>query len=301
MSRAINTRPQKSFAVNAEKYRDVPCDLSIGLPISYIGPKIDAEILAIVYREVGKFKGVHLPRPGAAVAKQLDFRIDDLVSAGHLAVVNARDSYDPTRGASFPTWVTTLVRQAIRKPRRRDPLAGDFEVASLEAPIDDEDEFRLDGIRAPKKAHAPGGLSWHVWRRLQDLMPPKDFDVLIFRYVGYTRDEIGNRLGVSAERVRQIEVAAGTTAAALIRNDSVARRAFLASWLCADAIAAVREAQRSYRRANQAKLWKWRDEQKFQREWEAAGRYPVKVRLYSAAAIAMLAAKELGVSCDPAV
>ncbi len=58
------------------------------------------------------------------VASGLPNQVDreDLISAGMIGLIKAVDRYDPNRGASFPTYATTLMRGSILDElRRMDP------------------------------------------------------------------------------------------------------------------------------------------------------------------------------------
>ena len=49
-------------------------------------------------------------------------------------------------------------------------------------------------------------ISEAAWRCLQRLMPPREFDVLASRCVGFTRGKIAKRLSISVERVRSVQL-----------------------------------------------------------------------------------------------
>lgn len=90
----------------------------------------------------------------AAVAAQYrrhapaDVGVEDLMQAGRLAAMRAAQTYDPSRGAAFSTYVVMPVRSACRQLCSRNR-----ERAVLNAPLkDDGDTTMLDTIPAAEDA-----------------------------------------------------------------------------------------------------------------------------------------------------
>jgi len=113
------------------------------------------------------------------------------------------------------------VEQMLRVARR--PL-------SLEMPTDDEEESTLgdfiedEGAVSPPEAVSDAMLRDMIREILQDL-PPREVRILQLRYglvdgETYTLEEVGKKLGVTRERVRQIEA----QALSRLRHPSRARR-----------------------------------------------------------------------------
>ncbi len=86
---------------------------------------------------------------------------------------------------------------------------------SLQSPLGDDEDTALGDLIADNAAPSPvdraiaGGLQTHV-RDMLDILTPREAEVLAMRYgIGSDRErtlnEIGERFGVSRERVRQIE------------------------------------------------------------------------------------------------
>ena len=180
-------------------------------------PIIDAELLKIVHYEVRQFTG-RCPLRKSEGGKQGAI-VDDLVSAGNEALMRAVEHFDPSRRVKFKTFASACVRNAIRRaarPRRSDLMG--HEPVSLDAPVNIDDELSdHHEVIADETVDHDFQISEAAWRCLQRLMPPREFDVLLSRWSGDKHREIAQRLGVSKERTRQIEVRALQRAADLYR------------------------------------------------------------------------------------
>jgi hypothetical protein len=138
---------------------------------------------------------------------------DDLRNAGQLGLVKASRKYDPARGAFGPYakfWIKGEITTLFKRIKADEPTV------SLGA-IDESTAAPVD----PPKADLAG-------------LSPREGDIVDARRAGETLRAIGLELGLSAERVRQIEARAtnklrtgkGKVARACIR-DLIKRRGYL--------------------------------------------------------------------------
>ena len=98
---------------------------------------------------------------------------DDLVQEGLLGLWSAVKSFDPQRGASFSTFASQCVGQAMQLPDRDDPEAAFIEKESQQ-------------LRS---------------RKMQRLLSPREWAVLERYLKGESYQEISEHLGISAKAV----------------------------------------------------------------------------------------------------
>lgn len=163
-----------------------------------------------------------------AVAKKFanrGARLDDLVQEGNVGLMKAIEHFDPKKNVRFATYAVWWIRAYITrylKDNRSQVRGGEHERLtmsdfSLDTPLDDEtDTTYLDRIEdhAPTPDRSFLDLErdeevslalQRVRRRLGDL----GWDILQERLTQdkpRTLEELGERWGVSRERVRQVEL-----------------------------------------------------------------------------------------------
>jgi RNA polymerase primary sigma factor len=163
-----------------------------------------------------------------AVAKKFSnrgARLDDLVQEGNVGLMKAIEHFDPKKNVRFATYAVWWIRAYITrylKDNRSHVCGGEHERASmsdfsLDTPLDDESETTyLDRIEDAAPTPDSSFLSLErdeevskalqrVRRRLGDL----GWDILQERLTQdkpRTLEELGERWGVSRERVRQVEL-----------------------------------------------------------------------------------------------
>lgn len=146
--------------------------------------------------------------------------LDDLINAGYLALVRAVESYDPSAGGAFITWLTYHLKTAfcdtfgIRTEKgRRDPLNN---AASLDAPVnaDDPDSATLGDITPGNGESAFDDIMECDYQRAMreaidavlSELPPREADTIRRRYFkGETLGSIAKDRGVSTNAVSQSE------------------------------------------------------------------------------------------------
>ena len=138
---------------------------------------------------------------------------DDLRQEACVALLKAATKFDPTReDANWPAFASRQIRWALlafmskqAEHRRRYPEA---------RPIVDEDGTETQAVDLvpvdpdPRQDPARAAVAARA-RAAVAALPPRECRVVGLRYLssgGYTLEAIGGRLGVTRERVRQIEV-----------------------------------------------------------------------------------------------
>jgi RNA polymerase primary sigma factor len=170
--------------------------------------RLQSEALAIKHRIVETYLRLVVSIAKAHVGAGYD--LSDCVSDGNLALVQAVEGFDFSRGNRFSTYATWAIRNGVAENKRkfirsrRQPFA--LYEASLTAPdsgaLDHEREVTQDQRR-------------RVLRRWLGRLEKRERWILARRYgIGgapeQTLARIGQELGISKERVRQIEVRAQT-------------------------------------------------------------------------------------------
>ena len=163
-----------------------------------------------------------------AVAKKFanrGARLDDLVQEGNVGLMKAIEHFDPKKNVRFATYAVWWIRAYITrfmKDNRSHVRGGEHERISmsdfsLDTPLDDDSETTyLDRIEDNESTPDTSFLKleqdeqvsralMRVRRRLGDL----GWDILQERLTQdkpRTLEELGERWGVSRERVRQVEI-----------------------------------------------------------------------------------------------
>lgn len=158
-------------------------------------------------------------------ARQYD--LDALLSDVHLAVLRARDDWDPARGAGFGTLATARVRGAILEHFRtaqdlkrrayarlkagQEPRADELPPVPLHAPVrggEGEPLTLLESLPDPGPETGHAALTRLRDRALHayvDGLPEKTRRAVRGCYLdGKTQPEVARELGLSKERVRQL-------------------------------------------------------------------------------------------------
>jgi len=143
-------------------------------------------------------------------------RLDDLVSDGTLSLMQAIEKFDCSRGVRFSTYASWAIRKNFAKSIPREAHHRQAEVTGAEELL----ESRRD-----ERAAAPHGRDFKevVRSTVASLLlelSPREREVLVARFgldrKPETLEQVGRRLQVTRERVRQIEASALRRLAALV-------------------------------------------------------------------------------------
>jgi RNA polymerase primary sigma factor len=151
-------------------------------------------------------------------------RVDDVVQEGNLGLLRALEKFDPDAGTRFATYATWWIRayvskyvkeaRSIVRPRGGRVATADL---SLDEPLDDEDETtRLERVEEPRSGPEDVLMQAQEARRVRDVLALHrgrigrlGWDIIERRLQHDERpslEVVGQRWGVSRERVRQIEL-----------------------------------------------------------------------------------------------
>lgn len=134
--------------------------------------------------------------------------IDDLIAVGMAAVWTAAETWRPEGGASFGTYVTTIVDRAmlaqkthLMKSKRH---AGTVSLTVGEG--DDEQQWELDGGWETPEQLAFAVVRAHAVQGAIDALPHRERDLIERRFWNdQTLEEVGHDMGLTKQRVAQIQ------------------------------------------------------------------------------------------------
>lgn len=127
---------------------------------------------------------------------------DDLYQAACVQILRYLDAYDSNR-SQLSTYLSVLITTAIRREantarwqrnRTQEYLRDDRQLNSL-----DENETEIESFDQEYDAEA-----LELVGKIRSL-PAKQRFIVLARQSGYTLEEVGDNLGITRERVRQIE------------------------------------------------------------------------------------------------
>jgi RNA polymerase sigma-32 factor len=151
--------------------------------------------------------------------------LDDLFSEATIGLIQATDAFDSARGVRFATcaqyWIKAALnryvhrnRSIVKPPTGSKPLQD----VSLNETLDGEDRFAdtrqdqlVDDGPDPEASCADADFHEGTIRVARSVLENRDYRIFEARYladVPWTREELSRDLGVSRERIRQIETRA---------------------------------------------------------------------------------------------
>lgn len=164
----------------------------------------------------------------------LDF--DDLMQEGRLALLRANERFDPSTGNKLLTFATICIQRAmgeharsfahpVKYPRQRRKVRQAIQRVSFGEPLyEDSTRTWAEVLAAPQPdlEYAPTDDLMAILGKALKKLTPKQQAVIKARFMeGRKLREVGQELGVSRERVRQIEV----KALRLLRGNRILKRA----------------------------------------------------------------------------
>lgn len=137
----------------------------------------------------------------------LSFDLQDLEQEGFQALVLAIHKFDAARGMALESFAWHLINEAfIRTKVHCSRGMRSVATASLSAAGDDDEPWDFASPARSPEELADVALCAAELRRLLPVLLPREQQVLRLRYwEGETLEEIGTELGLTRERVRQIQ------------------------------------------------------------------------------------------------
>lgn len=124
---------------------------------------------------------------------------DDKLSDGMYALAMAARSFDASKGFAFSTYACRCILQQWNNTHKQDKAHARRVASATER----HERRQADALRHQSVRHEPGELPFH-WEALGE----RERAIIEMRASGQTLQEVGDLLGLSKERVRQIQNAA---------------------------------------------------------------------------------------------
>jgi RNA polymerase primary sigma factor len=151
--------------------------------------------------------------------------VNDLINEGNLGLMQAAESFDPTRGFKFISYAVHYIRMHITKAlEKKSRIVSDYHSgvsnrhSSLDATIDDDGDTTLGDMictSTDAESFRDENLKNDIMRVLNKLLKPKEVMVICFTFGINTprkelsktniREIMAKSLDMTTERVRQIE------------------------------------------------------------------------------------------------
>ena len=152
-------------------------------------------------------------RANSDTLERAGLALEDIQQEGYFAMLGAIEAYKPEKGFAFTSYLHLQLKTCIRSLLKPGDLLNRAETGSLDAALDDEDpdsESLHDIIADPDSGKAIAAFeqrnSYNILYEAISLLPGELKKVIKLHFFeGLTLDQIGERLGKSRERIRQIE------------------------------------------------------------------------------------------------
>jgi RNA polymerase primary sigma factor len=164
-------------------------------------------------------------------------RLDDVIQEGNLGLVRAMETFDPYAGTRFATyavwWIRAYVGKYLKEARSIvRPRVGTVAHAdlSLDAPFDEEDDStHLDRVEDDRPGPEEELVTNETAREVREALThfrgrvgELGWDIIHSRIqhdAPHTLEEVGERWGLSRERVRQVELQTKRLLAVLLEKE----------------------------------------------------------------------------------
>lgn len=177
-------------------------------------PLLWEKVRKFVYQQAGRYYEAH-----TVACSRRGVELWDLKQAGYLAFLEAVKGFKADSGYKFLSFIHYPLQTAFQdvlgtrtQSGKEEPLNN---CASLDKPVKEEDgETTLGDLQADEEStdfidRLESEMCSEIIRREVEALPDQLEEVIeLFYFKGLTLAEIGERLGVSGERVRQIRIKA---------------------------------------------------------------------------------------------
>lgn len=139
--------------------------------------------------------------------------LDDLLQFGRMGLFAATQTFDPSKGCKFQTYAINNIKYSIdykireyslfNQNKRSYEVVNNVYIESITADNDslEDDMFEFLNCKVNDYEEADSRL---VLEALSKVLSSKTMEIIKMRLEHYTYEEIGNHIGLSRQRVKQI-------------------------------------------------------------------------------------------------
>lgn len=135
---------------------------------------------------------------------------EDVLQASYIGLMKAFERYEDGKGANFMTFAYMVIPQQIKRElfthKRMSWLKNMGSVTSLDKKVFHDDDVTVaDLLVSEEDFNIEDIVCSDIQKKLFNRLSKDDRNILVWYNVdGFTLEDIGNRIGVTRERVRQI-------------------------------------------------------------------------------------------------